>query len=157
MSSPDSLADRVRAFVARETGNPIENIGLETTLAGDLGLAGVDADQFLEAYMKEFAVAPESFAILDFDKHFGEAPAIRATPAGCVFVILFLFIVMIIGWLAETYGPWVFLPVPLVVVILIVLCRRRLRAAKNAVDEIRIRDLVDAAQAKKWLRGDGVR
>ena len=62
------LFERVRRLVARETGVRPERIRPESTLFGDLGVDGDDADELFEAFAAEFRV---DLGPLQLSRHFG--------------------------------------------------------------------------------------
>jgi len=51
-----NLFDRIKSFVIKERGKYRKTLTLETTLEKDLRITGDDADEFLEAFSKEFEV-----------------------------------------------------------------------------------------------------
>src|SRR4051794_19964564 len=63
-----SFADRVRNFVREFWLEEICDLRCDTRLEEDLGMTGLDASEFLEAFSAEFEV---DLAGLEFHKHFG--------------------------------------------------------------------------------------
>jgi len=64
----DELVARIADLVALHQGYRRDRITLATCLAEDTGMDGDDADEFLKAFAKEFAV---DFAGFRFYHHFG--------------------------------------------------------------------------------------
>jgi acyl carrier protein len=70
----ESLAERVRLFVAEQVGVRPDRVTFTTTLDKDLGLAGIDAEEFLVEFMATFNV---DLTTLQFDRHFlPESPSL---------------------------------------------------------------------------------
>src|SRR5687768_14916691 len=65
---PRNLDEAVKAFIARECSGRVERIRLDTTLFGDLGIDGDDADELFAAFSREFDV---DLTELELSKHFG--------------------------------------------------------------------------------------
>ncbi len=152
VAADDPLARLVKDFVARETAVPFESISLETSLSWDLGLAGDDADDFFLAFAKEFDVDLESFKVLNLERHFGSEGLYPHQ--GCLIALMWLpgFFVGRASGLAE----WASFLLGFVSLILGVwlLGRIQSRMHRHDPDAIRVRDLVEAAAAKKWLRAN---
>jgi acyl carrier protein len=135
------LTDRVRAFVARETGVRPARVTPDTSLVCDLGLAGDDAVDFFAAFANEFGVDPESLAALDYGREFGGEGVPVA--AGCAVVVTVAVLavagVPVWGFLvagAGAVGTWVAVA--------------RWRCAARGT--VRVADLVAAAEAGRWTR-----
>ncbi|WP_341914319.1 DUF1493 family protein [Ferrovibrio terrae] len=75
MEHPADLRAEVIAFVRRQTGHKQKTIGDDTTLMYDLGVDGIDAIDLLEAFIKQFGVAP---AGLDVERYFNSENGFRA-------------------------------------------------------------------------------
>lgn len=72
---PD-LQERIKASVAEQTIVEADHITLDTTLFGDLGVAGDDGLELMAAFGQEFGVDLSEF---NADRHFGpEAPGCLA-------------------------------------------------------------------------------
>src|SRR3954453_7075274 len=65
---PRCPAQEVLRFVADRCGVRKDKLTLDTTLFGDLGMDGDDADEFFEDFSKRFKVDLRG---LDLPKHFG--------------------------------------------------------------------------------------
>jgi hypothetical protein len=142
MASNKSLTERVCAFVSQQTSYPEEKVSLDTRLAWDLGLAGDDAEEFFEAFSREFAVDPTSLGTMGFEYHFGrEGWGIEAVLAGVLLVPLCLL-------------PWVWFGPYLGGLLLLSYCYRKMQERRHGRGDIpiRVRHLVDAAQAGRWLK-----
>jgi len=146
----DPLARLVKDFVARETSVRIERVSLDKSLSWDLGLAGDDADDFFLAFSNEFEVDPESFRILNFEKHFGSEGIglaqgflglLMAVPGAGIGLALGTpdWATVGLGFVSLVLGVWL-------------LGWMQSRMHRHDVDAIRVQDLVEAAAAKKWLR-----
>ena len=70
-----ALEHRVRAFVAQYTATDPDQLLLDTTLFGDLGVDGEDASELFEAFAREFNVDISGF---DHSRYFG--PEVGAFP-----------------------------------------------------------------------------
>jgi acyl carrier protein len=68
MIDKSALWDRVRAFAAEQTDARAERLTPATTLFGDLGVDGDDADELFAAFATEFGV---DLSGLDLSRHFG--------------------------------------------------------------------------------------
>jgi hypothetical protein len=62
------LTERVRQFIANFWRQRPEKLRLSTRLEEDLGMTGLDASEFLEAFAEAFDV---DLTGLEFHKHFG--------------------------------------------------------------------------------------
>ena len=62
------MESRVFEFVVRTLGVRRDELNLDTTLLGDLGVAGDDADEFFAAFAHEFRV---DLSAIDLSGHFG--------------------------------------------------------------------------------------
>jgi len=63
-----ATAEEVTEFIAKFAYTPLERLSASTTLFGDLGIDGDDADELLAAFGKHFDVEMSS---LDVARHFG--------------------------------------------------------------------------------------
>jgi hypothetical protein len=76
MLSEETMADvsfeEIAAFVALARHCRKERVTLDTRLAADLGLDGDEAEEFFEAFRKQFAV---DLSALEWDRHFGPEAA----------------------------------------------------------------------------------
>ncbi len=68
MEQHDDIESEVLEFVAREVGLRRDRLSFNTTLLGELGLDGDDADDFFEAFSETFHV---DLSTLNLSKHFG--------------------------------------------------------------------------------------
>jgi hypothetical protein len=143
------LVDRLIEFVAKQTGFPQDRLSGETTLAGDLGIAGDDAHAFFEAFITEFNLDRESFRQVQLKEHFGpEAPLPGwAWLAGLAF------------WLPPVFlGEIAGIPLWLTLLLLAFLSfgvaaeYRRSWAESARADEraIRLKHLLEAVRVKRW-------
>lgn len=76
------LSREVLLFVSEHLSVPHHELSLETTLFGDLGIDGDDADEFFLAFAKRFNVKLEG---LDLSRHFGPEGGV-----GCFLLMVFL-------------------------------------------------------------------
>lgn len=68
----DVTFEEIAAFVAMALHYKKERITPETRLGRDLGLDGIEAEEFFEAFQEKFDV---DLSVLQWDRHFGpEAP-----------------------------------------------------------------------------------
>jgi hypothetical protein len=61
------LLRRVTVMVAEFGGYPIERLSADSVLEADVGITGDDADEFMEAYSREFQIDLSGF---EFYRHF---------------------------------------------------------------------------------------
>jgi hypothetical protein len=143
MNPDDMLLDRAKRFVRDQTGFPLQDISLDTRLRDDIGLAGDDAYEFFLAFAKEFEVDRKTFATFKIEKHFGNEGLSLLAP-GCLILLLAVFV----GGLGVY---WVALAMILVGVVQLLRDFVGFRGrSQEAHGEITVKDLVDAAEAKKW-------
>ena len=146
---PD-LASRIQTFTAHERGMSIECIRLESRLSHDLGMDGDDAVEFFEAFGKSFSIdlAP---LYKDWSRYFGPewyiglnwrlAPlVIFATAAGFLLSVK-------VGLLPQ----WVW-TVSLALIALFLFHRYRPYILAAKMLPITVQDLIDAANAGKWIK-----
>jgi hypothetical protein len=132
------LSGEVMVFVAENTGYPLEKIGPETMLAYDIGMFGDDAWEFFEAFAKRFSIDPESFRSSDFVKQFGnEGIPIWPPPWEGMLALLLFFLPF--GWTILSW--WVKKN-----------SREEHEQHKDDPDAVRVKDLVQAAAAKHWMK-----
>ncbi|MBX3238279.1 MAG: DUF1493 family protein [Chitinophagaceae bacterium] len=62
----DEIFDRILLFIERERWKYKKKLSRETTLERDLGITGDDADDFMDAFFKEFNVDISSFDISNY-------------------------------------------------------------------------------------------
>jgi hypothetical protein len=111
-------------------GFPCERVTLETTLSGDVGMAGDDAREFLAAFSQKFGVRLDG---LRFADHFSE----EGFPVAAGFLLMIAGISTVLwpwclpGWLAAAWW-WQ---------------RRCVRRCR----EIRVADLLRSARAGRWV------
>ncbi len=68
----EDMYERIASFVSKVWHQEKSSLSENTRLQHDLGLDGTDAEEFMEAFSKEFNVDMSEF---EFDSHFGpEAP-----------------------------------------------------------------------------------
>lgn len=79
------LEESVIEFVAAFTGSKSERIHLHTTLYGDLGVAGDDGLDLIQAYGKEFQV---DLAEFQSERHFGSEGVSLLAPLGLLWMVL---------------------------------------------------------------------
>jgi hypothetical protein len=121
MERHGDVESAVLEFVIRTRGARRNRLTLDTTLLGDLGVDGDDADDFFVKFAEEFHV---SLSALNLSKHFGGE--------GCFpwQIPLFLF-----RALAELLGPFI---------------SRKTPEERAGLVPVTIRDLVAAAKTGKW-------
>ena len=73
----NGIEEEVLQFVAERARHPASRLNPQTTLFGDLGIDGDDADEFLLAYVKRFGVDMSSYRA---DRHFGPEGLIPPNP-----------------------------------------------------------------------------
>jgi hypothetical protein len=120
--------DRIKRFVADQTGYPIERLTPETRLQSDLRRAGDDGEWFFDGFEREFAV---EMSTLRYDEHFYPEESLAAT----------LSVVVILS--TSLVWPWL---IPLWTVLLY-LYHRRIRRREA---EIQISDLAMSAELHQW-------
>ncbi len=148
------LAERVRVFVARETGITLAAVMPETTLAAEVGLGGDDAGEFFEAFAREFGVDRESLGRLNLAYHFGTEAECTFFPSPACLVLI-----VAVGFVAtaavDAGSPWWAVALGAFVVLWLVgWVQSRLQVSRHRddPDTIRVQDLVNAAAAKRWGR-----
>lgn len=138
-SSNTALTERVREFVARASPVPLERIILDSGLEGDLGIDTESATNFFAAFAWEFDV---DVSELDIGKHFG----VVWTSWGWLFFIIAL--------PAAGIGYAVGVPLTIIVIVplLVLWLGNRLedRVRRRNSIEIRVKDLVEAAENRCW-------
>jgi hypothetical protein len=138
----EPVSERVRAFVAKATGEPLSRIQPEIMLLYDLELAGDDAYELLEDFAKEFDIAPESFEGFDWVKQFGTEgvnplAALLFVPYLLAFLVLCL--IPLPGWIILRF--W--------------FRRHRQKLHEEGLansDAVRVKDLIEAAEMRRWVR-----
>jgi acyl carrier protein len=119
----DDLEKRVRALVAKVTGERIERISLKTRIVQDIGCDGADAEELFDAFAKQFDV---DLSDIQWERHFSH----EAThPLGCFLWML----VGLFGWsarsnmvISDTIG--------------------------DKLEPISVGDLVEGARATRWVK-----
>jgi hypothetical protein len=71
MVAQGTSLDRVKAFVAAQTGCPADHLTPRTRLGTDLGVWGMDGDEFIVAFADAFGLDPDSVLGVDWGEHFG--------------------------------------------------------------------------------------
>ena len=61
MTIGDQSLLRLKKLLSQQSGTPVERITLDTRLAEDLGMTGLDASEFMDKYFAEFRVDPSGF------------------------------------------------------------------------------------------------
>jgi hypothetical protein len=125
----------------------MERVLPKTRLATDLGLAGEEADEFFEKFVREFDVDPSSFKGIDLAREFGHEgdPLCIGLPVG-IGIIGFC----LIYWITGFYVLSIALLLPVAVWVALTLHRRQARPHK---DETTVEDLIRTVQAAKKVRG----
>ncbi len=117
----ETVAGRVYCFVADKTGYSLGRIRSETTLLGDIGFDGDDAAEFFEHFARQFQVDMRGFELLRY--FHSELECVNGL--GCL-------------------------------VLPVALLKTWFRPDNSDIHErcgkvpIRVRDLVEAAETKKW-------
>ena len=147
MEPDDQLVQRVRAFVAVQTGYALEKITPETILASDVGLGGDDADCFLRDFCKEFDLPLRAFSALDFKNHFGGE---GGPGLGCLLLLVpGAFIgLLLVQWLTAPAAAIVAMVLTIGVAWLY--HRFVVHRHRGDLEPFRVRDLVEAAATKQW-------
>lgn len=133
------LEQRILDFVVRESASKPGSVDRETSLAGNLGLDGADAEEFLESYSKEFAVDLFGF---DFHEHFADEG--HSVTDGAILLIG----IGLLVWLWQESPTWMIGAV-LGIVLETWLVRRWQRADPAT---LRVGHLVEAARRGYWSR-----
>lgn len=148
MAFDPEIIERVRTFVAEQTGYPLKKTALDTRLAWDIGLAGDDAIEFFEHFSRAFDVDVESLRSLDFRKHFGDE---GMGPEGCLLGVLVLALMTVLDPLGL---PWCFssiVALALLYLFGIAWCKYLARKNRHNKSLVMVSDLVEAAHAKRWV------
>jgi hypothetical protein len=143
------LDHRVFQFVADETGHPLRNVVRGTTLTWEIGLAGDDAVEFLQKFIKQFNIDPESFRTIDFGRHFGNQDA--HLQLGCVLFVVGVPLAFLIEnqfgaatWFASCSGCFL---AYLIWTGWALICTKWPPPDPSAIT---VGDLIDAARAGRW-------
>jgi hypothetical protein len=139
-----SLPDRVRELVGRAIPVPLERVTLESSLHRDLAMDSESAGHFFAAFALEFGV---DLTGLDVARHFD---LVWTTSWGWLFFITLLPPAGI-GYAVGLPLPLAILP-PLMFLWLGNRLEQRIRRGNST--EIRVKDLVIAAQNKRWQKPD---
>jgi acyl carrier protein len=119
-----TLYSRVKSFIEDQTNVRSDELSPDTRIYHDLGVTGDDADEFLEAFRREFGVDMANF---NFDDHF--TPELSAFAPLSPFFWLFM--------LTPTYRK--------------MMKRPRDAKRKFMVIPVTVMDLVKAAKEGNWL------
>lgn len=140
------LLDRIRSFTAKELGCKLYKISIDTRLRWDLGMVGDDAVEFFEAFAREFEIPLESLQGLDMRKHFGDESDFYE---GGLITGLFLLVVVSPMFFFGLW-PWIVI-MPLLACVAVYACSRKAEIKYGrAPDVIRVKHLVEAAEARAW-------
>ena len=144
----DGALEHALAFVAKELGEDMRKLRLETTLQGDLGMEGDDAVEFFQAFQKEFGVdlgrlwtdwhcyfLPEGMSI--------ETGLILFVPGTVLSLLLTKYIPQISSWLCFLIGFFLWL--------VVCLAWGRLFSGPGLA-QITIHDLVECVKSGSWKR-----
>lgn len=146
--APD-IVERVRQLVADETGAHRDEITLDTRLSDDLGVAGDDGCELMEAFAREFQV---DMTGVDLFGHFGHEG--WGVP-GCAYATMGLVPVVVLV-MSRVESPWVLVPSLVAPVAFACWFAGRVfgRGAWHSGGDvpITVRDLAEAAQRKAWRR-----
>jgi len=139
--SSDSLTNRVRQFVACATPVSFDRIALESSLEDDLGIDAESAPNFFAAFAWLFDV---DLSGLDIAKHFG----LIWTSWG------WLFFVVALPPAGIGYAVGVPLPAVILVPLAVLWLGGRIegRIQRQNQLEIRVKDLVQAAESGRWRK-----
>ncbi len=144
-----SLEDRVIEFTARRLPAAAGRISLDSRLLQDLGLDGEDAIEFFEAYDDEFEVDLSVLIEQNWKRHFGSVGGVRWT------VIAGFFLCFLISeglnYLFRAVPQWL-LYLAIILVWAGVMEFWPLGAKPPELIPITVRDLVEAARAKEWVK-----
>jgi len=153
MNQNSQLADGVMRFVSTQTGMPLHKVSLESRLVEDIGLAGDDATELFEAFADEFGIDPDSFQCLDFKKHFGEEGVPLGT--GCLLMAILCPFAVPFFWITKYLDmpEWIAIPFTVLglIAVLFTLGMIYSHFRRDDPSSIRVSDLVEAAQAKRWV------
>jgi hypothetical protein len=151
----EDIINRVKEFIACASGLPLEKVRLDTKLCWDLGLEGDYAIIFFDEFASRFEIDRDSLSAIDFQKHFGPQPL---GCGGWIGILIFSTIVSLWYNLGEEWGlsccgSALFATIGTYFVFSLIgyfLEHFRNDSLFNQ-EEITVRDLVDAAQAKRWV------
>lgn len=143
-----SLEDRVLQFTAKRIPDAASRVSLDSRLVEDLGLDGEDAIEFFEAYDDEFEVDLSVLIEQNWKRHFGSVGGVHwSIVAG--FFVCFL-ISEGLARLLKSVPQWL-LYLGIILVWWGVLQFWPANTKKELVP-ITVRDLLEAAQAKRWVK-----
>ena len=123
MEQHTNIESDVLDFVSDRLGSRRDKVTLDTTLLGDLGVDGDDADEFFVAFAERFHV---NLSALNLSRHFGGE--------GCLPWQLPFFLFRVFG---KSVSP---------------LISRKTPEERAGLDPITISDLVAAARIGKWIK-----
>jgi hypothetical protein len=158
VAADGELAQRVREFVADEVGYPLPKVSLETRLLDDVGLAGLDADEFFLAFGKTFRVDPESLDWRALADEFGcEGWWYCGSEPGRSFLAITLTWGVLCLLLELPHGAFVVGSLVLVLAFGAAWGLLRRSPPTQRPDATRVKDLVEAAAAGRWVKGEAAR
>lgn len=144
-----SLEERVLQFTAKRIPNTAGRISLDSRLVEDLGLDGENAIEFFEAYDDEFEVDLSVLIEQNWKRHFGSVGGVHwSIVAG--FFVCFL-ISEGLARLLKVVPQWV-LYLVIIMVWWGVLQFWPASTKEKELVPITVRDLLEAAQAKRWVK-----
>jgi hypothetical protein len=144
-----TLEDRVIEFTANRIPAAAGRISLDSRLLQDLGLDGEDAIEFFEAYDDEFDVDLSVLIEQNWKRHFGAVGGVRWG------IVAGFFVCFVISEILER----LIRPVPqwMTYLALILIWAGLMQfwpfgARPPALVPITVRDLVEAARAREWVK-----
>jgi hypothetical protein len=149
----NSIEERVFAFVEQETCTQRESLTAQTTLSDDIGLDGLPAVEFFNAFRWEFKVDLERLQLYWDDYFVSEEMPLTtglliAMVSVCLGVLLVYFFPRVPAWCwyVLAFGIW----------LAFMRCLQQWRH-KRRVPQVAIQDLIDSVQFGKWVKEPPVR
>jgi hypothetical protein len=141
-----SLFERIREFIHKKTGYPLDQIQRTTRLAREIGLTGREARRFFGAFATEFKVDLESFETLNFRSHFGSESAIFIEG----FFAALLTLPGVVAALYFSLAYWIVIVCGFGSFFLIIMLLAAWRKERHGASAIVVQDLVDAGLTRSW-------
>ncbi len=156
----DALEQRVLTFAAIRAGVSPRKVSPMTRLAQDLAIKGDDANEFFDAYRKEFRVNLDELN-MHWDLHFHPEPGLLLNTVfialGCVTLAGSLLVLFSFGgrlWSYDYFSPYQMYRTPtwvgsgIVSLLFGIVAWYRNRRS----DPVTIADLIEAARAGRWVK-----
>jgi hypothetical protein len=157
---PGALETRVLTFTAIHSGVDPQKVSPMTRLAQDLDIKGDDASEFFDAFGKEFRVNLDQLN-MRWDQHFHPEAGLMLSVAfialGCVTLAGSLLVLFRFGgwlWSYDYFSPYQMYRTPTWVGsgIASLLCWIVVSHRNRSSIPITIADLIDAADAGRWVK-----